>query len=137
MMTYPNVYVAQVSLGANMAQTLNAFIEAEKHDGPSLIIAYSTCILQGIKKGMEYSMEQQRRAVECGYFPIFRYNAKEKKFILDYKEPNFDLYYDFLNSENRFAMLKEINKENADLLLEQSKKEAIERFNYYKSLDKS
>ena len=137
MMTYPNVYVAQVSLGANMAQTLNAFIEAEKHDGPSLIIAYSTCILQGIKKGMEYSIEQQRRAVECGYFPIFRYNAKEKKFILDYKEPNFDLYYDFLNSENRFAMLKEINKENADLLLEQSKKEAIERFNYYKSLDKS
>ena len=108
-----------------MAQTLNAFIEAEKHDGPSLIIAYSTCILQGIKKVWNIVLNNKGETVECGYFPIFRYNAKEKKFILDYKEPNFDLYYDFLNSENRFAMLKEINKENADLLLEQSKKRLL------------
>ncbi len=134
MMTYPNVYVAQISLGANMAQTLNAFMEAEKHDGPSLIIAYSTCILQGIKKGMEYSIEQQKRAVECGYFPIFRYKAKDKKFSLDYKEPNFDLYDNFLNSENRFAMLKKINIDNAEKLLKQAKEDAIERFNYYKSI---
>ena len=135
MMTYPNVYVAQISLGANMAQTLNAFIEAEKHDGPSIIIAYSTCILQGINKGMDYSIEQQKRAVECGYFPIFRYNARENIYSLDYKEPNFDLYDDFLNSENRFAMLKKISEEKAMELMKQSKEEAIKRFEYYRSLE--
>ncbi len=133
-MTYPNVYVAQVSMGANMHQTLKAFEEAANHEGPSIIIAYSTCILQGIKKGMEFSQEQQKRAVKCGYFPIFRYNAKENKFTLDFKEPDFSLYEEFLNSENRFAMLQYLNEENADRLFKESKEEAEKRFNYYKNL---
>ncbi len=134
-MTYPNVYVAHISMGANMNQTLKAFIEAEQHDGPSIIIAYSTCILQGIKAGMENSQEQQKRAVECGYFPIFRFSPKDEKFYLDYKEPNFDLFNDFLNSENRFSMLKIVNNENATKIMEATKEDAIKRFNYYKSLE--
>ncbi|MDD3048703.1 MAG: pyruvate:ferredoxin (flavodoxin) oxidoreductase [Bacilli bacterium] len=133
-MTYPNVYVAQICLGANMPQTINALMEAEKFDGPSIIIAYAPCISHGIKGGMGNAVEQQKKVVECGYFPIFRYNAKENTFKLDFKNPNFDLYMDFLNSENRFAILKTVNKDNADSLLEANKQDAIKRFNYYKSL---
>jgi pyruvate-ferredoxin/flavodoxin oxidoreductase len=135
MMTYPNAYVAQVSMGANMQQTLNAFIEAEKHDGPSIIIAYSTCINHGIKRGMEESLEQQKRATQCGYFPIFGYNPIDKKFSLDFKEPNFDLYFDFLSSENRFALANVVNEEYAKKLWNEAKEDAIRRFEYYKSLD--
>lgn len=135
-MCYPNVYVASVCMGANMAQTLNAFMEAEKHDGPSIIIAYSTCILQGIKGGMGTTIDEERKAVECGYVPIFRYNPLGDKFSLDYKTPNFDLYESFLDGEKRFAMLKATNKEKADVLLGELKNDAIKRFNYYKSLIK-
>jgi len=134
-MTYPNVYVAQISMGANMQQTLKAFMEAEAHDGPSIIIAYSTCIAHGIKDGMENTMEHEKLAVHSGFFTIFRYNAKNNTFSLDYKEPDFDTFYDFLMSENRFAMLKTINKEHGDELLEGVKQDAIRRFNYYKTLD--
>lgn len=133
-MCYPNTYVAQISMGANMQQTINALIEAEKHDGPSIIIAYSTCISHGIKGGMEKSTEQQKQAVQTGYFPIFRYNPTDKKFTLDTKEPNFDSFNTFLESQNRFAMLKTINEEKANILFEELKNEAIERYKYYKGL---
>ncbi len=135
-MCYPNVYVASVCLGANMAATVNAFIEAEKHQGPSIIIAYSTCILQGIKGGMGMTVEEEKKAVECGFVPIFRYNPIGDKFSLDYKTPNFDLFESFLEGENRFAMLKVINKDKADTLLQGLKLDAIKRFDYYKSLAK-
>ena len=135
-MCYPNAYVAQIALGANMQQTLNALLEAENHDGPSIIIAYSPCISHGIKGGMGNSIEQEKQAVKSGYFPIFRYNPKESKFILDYKEPDFNLFSDFLNSQTRFSMLTKINKDNGEELLSELKEEAIKRFNYYKNLEK-
>jgi pyruvate-ferredoxin/flavodoxin oxidoreductase len=136
-MSYPNVYVASVCMGANMAQTLNAFVEAERHDGPSIIIAYSTCINQGIKAGMGSTMDEEKKAVKCGYVPIFRYNPNGEKFSLDFKNPDFNLYKDFLEGENRYAMLRTINPDNADKLLEELKKDAIKRFEYYKSLDEA
>lgn len=136
MMNYPNVYVAQISLGANMQQTIKAFKEAAKHNGPSLIIAYAPCINHGIKKGMGKSIEEERLAVQCGYFPIFRYDGKTKEFNLDFKDPNFELYENFLDGENRYSMMKAVNEKLANKLLEEQKNEAIERFNYYKKITK-
>ena len=134
MMTYDNVYVAQVSLGANMNQTIKAFKEAAKHNGPSLIIAYAPCINHGIKKGMSKSIEEERLAVECGYFPIFRYNSNEKEFTLDYQNPDFDKYEEFLDGENRYTMIKSVSEKLAKELLDKNKQNAIKRFNYYKNL---
>lgn len=135
-MSYPNVYVASVCMGANMQQTINAMMEAEKHDGPSIIIAYSPCIAQGIKGGMGDMINEEKKAVQCGYVPIFRYNPESDKFILDYKNPDFELYKDFLEGENRFAMLKSINESKADDLLNKLKDDSMKRFAYYKSLIK-
>jgi pyruvate-ferredoxin/flavodoxin oxidoreductase len=135
-LSYPNAYVASICMGANMQQTINAFIEAEKHDGPSIIIAYSTCILHGIKTGMGDTMVEEKRAVNCGYVSIFRYNPNNDKFTLDFKNPNFDLYENFLNNENRYAMLKAVDEEKAQDIINKAKEDAIRRFNYYKSLQK-
>jgi pyruvate-ferredoxin/flavodoxin oxidoreductase len=135
-MSYPNVYVASICMGANMAQAINAFVEAERHNGPSIIIAYSPCINHGIKGGMGSMIDEEKKAVKCGYFPIFRYEPIKDKFILDFKEPNFDLYESFLEGENRFAMLKAVNEDKAEYLLTELKNDAIKRFNYYKSLTK-
>ncbi|MBR2708505.1 MAG: pyruvate:ferredoxin (flavodoxin) oxidoreductase [Bacilli bacterium] len=130
-MSYPNTYVAQINLGANMNQAIKAITEANNHSGPSIIIAYCPCISHGIKRGMCASVEIEKLATKCGYYPIFRYNDK---FTLDYKNPDFDLYEEFLNSQNRFTMLKTVNKEKANELLKENKENAIKRFNYYKSL---
>ena len=134
MMTYPNVYVAQVSLGANMNQTIKAFKEAAKHNGPSLIIAYAPCINHGIKKGMSKSIEEERLAVSCGYFPIFRYDSTKKEFNLDFSDPNFDLYDQFLEGENRYTMIKSVSEKLAKELLEKNKESAKQRFEYYKNI---
>ena len=133
MMTYPNVYVAQIALGANMNQAIKAFKEAAKHNGPSLIIAYAPCINHGIKKGMSKSIEEERLAVACGYYPIFRYDASKKEFNLDFKDPNFDLYEEFLSGENRYAMIKTVSEKLARELLEENKQNAKARFEYYKN----
>ena len=130
--SYPNVYVAQINLGANMMQTIKAFEEAEKHNGPSIIIAYTPCIAHGIKGGMSESVNMEALATKCGYFPIFRYDGKT--FTLDSKEPNFDLYEEFLENQTRYSMLKAVNKEKAEELLKQNKENAIKRFEYYKNL---
>jgi len=135
-MSYPNVYVASICMGANMQQTVTALVEAEKHDGPSIVIAYSTCIAHGIIGGMGNTIEEEKKAVKCGYVPIFRFNPSEEKFTLDYKEPDFDLYESFLKGENRFAMLERINKEKADSLIHDLKEDSKKRFTYYKSLVK-
>ena len=135
-LSIPNVYVAQVSLGANMIQFIKALKEAEAHIGPSIIIAYSTCISHGIKGGMQNSLEMQRKAVQCGYYPIFRYNPLNDKFILDSKNVDFDLYDEFLNSQTRYSALKKIC-DDADSLLKSNKEEAIKRYKYYKSLESS
>ncbi|MFA5408990.1 MAG: pyruvate:ferredoxin (flavodoxin) oxidoreductase [Bacilli bacterium] len=133
-MSYPNVYVASICMGANMQQTISALNEAEHHNGPSIIIAYAPCISQGIKSGMESMIEEEAKAVKCGYTSIFRYNPATNIFNLDFKEPNFDLYESFLAGENRFAMLKAVNGDKADTLIQSLKNDAMKRFNYYRSL---
>jgi len=133
-MSYPNVYVATVSLGANMQHLIKVLNEAESYEGPSVIIAYSPCIAHGISGGLENSIKEEKLATECGYFPIFRYHPLEQRFYLDSKEPNFDLYDEFLNNETRYAMLKLVNPDKAKELLEANKEEAIRRYNYYKKL---
>ena len=134
-MCYSNVYVAQVSL-ANMNSLIKAFVEADKHDGPAIIIAYATCINHGIKSGMESSIQEQKLAVSSGYFPLFRYNAKTEEFNLDSKEPNFDLIDKFIDNETRFQALKIVNENKANELFEKLKVDAKERYEYYKELQK-
>ena len=133
-MCYPNAYVATVNLGANQAQVIKAMKEAEEHQGPSIIIAYCSCIAHGIQGGMENSLKAEAMATKCGYFPIFRYVPEEEKFYLDSKNVNFDLYEEFLETQNRYRMLKVVNKEHANELLESNKQEAIKRYQYYQSL---
>ncbi|HOZ54076.1 MAG TPA: pyruvate:ferredoxin (flavodoxin) oxidoreductase [Bacilli bacterium] len=132
--SYDNVYVASISLGANMMQALTALKEAEEHQGPSIVIAYSPCINHGIKGGMSSSINEEKLVVESGYFNLFRYKPSEDKLYLDYKNPNFDLYDKLLNNESRYNLLKTTNEEFAKELLEKNKKIAIDRFNYYKEL---
>jgi pyruvate-ferredoxin/flavodoxin oxidoreductase len=136
LMAYPNVYVAQVNLGANPHQMLKAFNEAAEHNGPSIVIAYSPCIAHGISGGLENSNEHEKLATKSGFFPIFRYNPSEEKFHLDSKEIDFNLYEEFLNSQTRFKMLQVVNKEKANYLLDANKQSAMKRFEYYQSLDK-
>lgn len=136
-MAYPHVYVAQISMGANGMQTIKALKEAAEYNGPSIVIAYSSCISHGIKGGMEQSMENEKLATNCGYFPIFRYHPVTKKFTLDSKNVNFDQYSEFLNHQTRYAMLKEINPEKANFLLEENKKNAMGGYQYYQKLEQS
>jgi pyruvate-ferredoxin/flavodoxin oxidoreductase len=133
-LAYPNVYVATISLGANYNQTLKAITEAYNHKGPSIIIAYTPCIAHGIKGGMNNSLSEEKLATECGYFPIFRYKPDEGKLYLDSKNVNFDLYESFLENETRYSMLKAVNKETAEELLQANKENAIKRFDFYKEL---
>jgi len=132
-MCYPNVYVAQISL-ANMNAVIKAFNEADKHDGPAIIIAYATCINHGIKAGMESGIEEQKLAVSSGYYPIFRYNGITKTFTLDMKDANFDLLDKFIDNETRFQALKIVNEEKASKLFDKLKEDVKERYEYYKSL---
>ena len=133
-MSYPDIYVAQVSLGANMMQTIKAFNEAIKHEGPSIIIAYCPCISHGIKDGMGCSVEEEALATKCGYFPIFRYDGTKDEFNLDSPNPDFSLYDEFLSNQTRYSMLKTVNPENAEKMLKINKEAAIKRFEFYKSL---
>lgn len=136
-MSYGYVYVAQIAMGANKDQTLNAIREAEAYHGPSLIIAYAPCINQGlkIKGGMGNAQLEEKRAVDCGYWNLFRFNpAAEKKFTLDSKEPKGD-YQDFLANEVRYLSLKLKNKERAEELFAQSEANAKARYAYLKKLE--
>ena len=119
--TYGYVYVAQVAMGADQAQTLKAIREAEAYDGPSLIIAYAPCIIHGLKKGMGKSQAEEKEAVACGYWHLWRFNpALEEEgknpFSLDSKEPNWEGFQDYLKGEVRFAsVMKQYPTEAADL----------------------
>ena len=131
-MAYGHVYVAQVAMGANPMQTIKAFKEAEAYDGPSLIIAYSPCMEHGIKGGLGNHQEQQKHAVECGYFNLLRYDPRleaqgKNPLQLDSKEPDFTKFKDFLLSENRFAQLSKINPDHADELMDKCEKDAKRR----------
>ena len=123
------------SLGANPQQLIKAFKEANEYNGPAIIIAYTPCISHGIKGGMENSVEMEKLATLCGFFPTFRYHP-ETGFVLDSKQVDFDKYEEFLNSQTRFNMLKVINPEKANSLLEANKDYAIKTFNYYEDLAK-
>ncbi len=128
----PNCYVASISLGASPMQTVKAFKEAETHNGPAIIIAYSPCIEHGIKSGMLNSLDEQKLAVDSGYTLLMRYNPTEEKLYLDSKEPNFEKYLDFLKNESRFNALFIKNEELATKLFEEQKEAAIKRYNSYK-----
>ncbi len=136
-MSYGYVYVAQVSMGADKNQTVKAIAEAEAYDGPSLIIAYSTCISHGIKAGMSYSQEEQKRAVECGYWTLYRYNpdlrGTKNPFSLDSKAPN-GSFKDYLLGEVRYASLAKVFPEVAEELFAKTEADAMERYNTYKKL---
>ena len=131
-MSYGYVYVASVALGADRNQTLKAFQEAEAYNGPSIIFAYAPCIAHGID--MSKTQTEQKRAVEAGYFPLYRYNpANETPFTWDAKEPQGN-YQDFIRSEGRYKSLMKTNPEAAETLYTQAEKDAAKRMEVYKSV---
>ena len=133
---YGNVYVAQIAMGADMNQAIKAITEAEAYDGPSLIIAYATCINQGIKGGLANPMKQMKEAVKCGYWHLWRYNPELKAegknpFILDSKAPDSEAFRDFINTETRYTSLAKLVPAEAEALFEQAKQDSIARYNTY------
>ena len=137
--TYGYVYVAQVAMGASPVQYMNVIKEAEAYDGPSLIIAYAPCINHGLKAGMGLSQKEEKLAVDCGYWHLYRYNPMleeegKNPFTLDSKEPDWTKFQDFLKGEVRFASLYKLFPENAAELLEKTEEFAKLRFESYKRL---
>ncbi len=133
-MSYKNAYVAQISLGANMMQVIKTLKEANDYPGPSIVIAYCPCISHGIKGGMSNSVSMEKLAVDCGYFPTFRRHPING-FTLDSKKVDFEKFEEFLNLQTRYSMLNKVN-DNFKELLEQTKMDAMERYEYYSSLQK-
>ena len=134
--TYGYVYVAQVAMGADQNQYFKAIKEAEAYPGPSLVIAYAPCINHGLRSGMGASQLEEKRAVECGYWHLYRYNPlleEEGKnpFILDSKEPNWDKFQEFLDGEVRYTSLRKGFPEIADELYQSAKENAQWRYNSY------
>ena len=137
-MTYGYVYVAQISMGADKNQTLKAIAEAEAYPGPSLVIAYSPCINHGLKAGMGCSQLEAKKAVESGYWAMYRYNPQlvgtdKKAFVLDSKEPTAN-FKEFLMGEVRYASLAKQFPEQADALFAKTEKDAKDRLAGYKKL---
>jgi pyruvate-ferredoxin/flavodoxin oxidoreductase len=137
-MSYGYVYVAQIAMGADKNQTLKAILEAEAYPGPSLIIGYAPCEMHGVKGGMANCQNEMKRAVEAGYWQMFRYNPLLKAegknpFILDSKEPTAD-YIDFISSETRYSRLVQAFPERAKELFEKAKEQAAAKYESYKEL---
>ena len=138
-MSYGYVYVAKVCMGANPEQLIKAITEAEAYKGPSLIIAYAPCINHGVKAGMGKAQAEAKKAVEAGYWPLYRYNpdlAAEGKnpFTLDSKPATLD-YKEFILGENRYASLKQQFPGVADELFNRAEAEAKDKYDYYKKLN--
>ena len=136
--TYGYVYVAQVSMGANMNQTLKAIREAESYDGPSLVIAYAPCVNHGITSGMGTSVKQEKKAVDTGYWHLYRFDPRltdegKNPFVLDSKEPK-EPFRDFLESEVRYTSLKRSFPEVAEELFQEAEKSAKARYESYKRM---
>lgn len=136
-MTYGYVYVAQVAMGADQAQCVRAFKEAEAYPGPSLIIAYAPCINHGIN--MSRSQNEMERAVNSGYWHLYRFNPELKKegknpFSLDSKAPNFDSFRDFIMSEVRYNSLAKLFPAQAEQLFNKTQEDAQDRYEFYKKL---
>ena len=139
-MSYGYVYVAQVAMGADPAQTLKAIREAEAYDGPSIVICYCPCIEHGMKASMGLSQIEEKKAVECGYWHLYRYDPRRKEegknpFQLDSKAPTGD-FQQFLMGENRYASLKLSFPEKADALYHKAANDAKERYEGYVKLAK-
>ncbi|WP_303408755.1 thiamine pyrophosphate-dependent enzyme, partial [uncultured Duncaniella sp.] len=139
--TYGYVYCAQIAMGADNAQTLKAIREAEAYDGPSIIIAYAPCINHGIRKGMGHAQEEQKAAVECGYWHLWRYNPAledegKNPFTLDSKAPDWDKFDDFLKGEVRYASVQKQYPAEAAELFAAAKANAQWRYNNYLRLSK-
>ncbi len=132
-MSYGYVYVASVALGADRAQTLKAFQEAEAYDGPSIIFAYAPCIAHGID--MSKTQTEQKRAVEAGYFPLYRYNPEnpEAPFTWDAKDPKGN-FQEFIKSEGRYKSLMKTNPSEAEALYEKAEKDAATRMSVFKAV---
>ena len=136
--SYGYVYVAQVAMGADKNQFLKAIKEAESYHGPSLIICYAPCINHGLKKGMGKTQENEKLAVECGYWQLYRFNPElkakgENPFVLDSKDPT-GSFRDFIMDQVRYASLALKNKERAAKLDAENEKAAKERFEYLNKL---
>jgi pyruvate-ferredoxin/flavodoxin oxidoreductase len=134
--TYGYVYVAQVAIGANQSQYLKVIKEAEAYNGPSLIIAYAPCINHGLKLGMGKTQEEGKRAVECGYWHLWRYNPElaeqgQNPFTLDSKEPDWSKFQEFINGEVRYSSLKKAFPQEADELFASAEENAKWRYNSY------
>ena len=139
-MSYKNAYVGRVAMGANDAQTLKVFQEAEAHNGPSLIIAYAPCINHGIKIGMSKAQTEEKRAVEAGYWHLFRFDPRtaaegKNPFTLDSKAPTAS-YKDFIMGEVRYNALARQNPERAETLFTKSEKNAMDKYNHLLKLAK-
>ncbi|MFA6834036.1 MAG: pyruvate:ferredoxin (flavodoxin) oxidoreductase [Bacteroidaceae bacterium] len=137
--TYGYVYVAQIAMGANHSQTLRAIREAEAYDGPSLIIAYSPCISHGIRGGMGLSQQEEKKAVECGYWHLWRYNPQleaegKNPFVLDSKEPEWDKFHDFLMGERRYSSVRTLYPNEAEELFQAAQDNAKWRYKNYSRL---
>lgn len=132
-MSYGYVYVASVALGADRGQTLKAFQEAEAYDGPSIIFAYAPCIAHGID--MSKTQTEQKRAVEAGYFPLYRYNPEnpEAPFTWDAKDPK-GSFQEFIKSEGRYKSLMKTNPSEAEALYEKAEKDAATRMSVFKAV---
>jgi pyruvate-ferredoxin/flavodoxin oxidoreductase len=135
MMTYGNVYVAQVGIHADNSQLVKAFREAEAHHGPSIVIAYSPCINHGIREGMGRSMATIKKAVQSGYWHLYRYNPDLKEegknpFTLDSKEPT-ESFRDFILGQVRYSSLAKVFPEESEELYLQAEKNAKERYENY------
>ena len=138
-MSYGYVYVAQVAMGANQAQYMKALKEAEAYHGPSLIIAYAPCINHGLKASMGKSQQEEKKAVECGYWQLYRYNPDleaegKNPFQLDSKEPDYTKFRDFLMGEVRFNSLMKAAPADAERLFEETENDARWKLNGYKRL---
>ena len=134
--TYGYVYVAQIAMGADQAQTLKAIKEAEAYPGPSLVIAYAPCINHGLKAGMGKSQAEEAKAVECGYWHLWRYNPMleaegKNPFSLDSKEPKWDLFQDYLKGEVRFASVAKQYPQEAEQLFAAAQENAQWRYKSY------
>jgi pyruvate-ferredoxin/flavodoxin oxidoreductase len=138
-MTYGYVYVAQVAMGANNSQLFRAMKEAEAYPGPSMVIAYSPCINHGMKAGMGKTQDEMDRAVQAGYWHLYRYNPLNEKegknpFTLDSKEPDWAKFQEFLDGEVRYTSLKKMFPEEADILFKEAEANAKWRYTNYKRL---
>jgi pyruvate-ferredoxin/flavodoxin oxidoreductase len=137
--SYGYVYVAQVAMGASQAQYFKAIKEAEAYDGPSIVICYAPCINHGIKTGMTRTQTEEKMAVACGYWHLWRYNpalenTDQNPFVLDSKEPDWTMFQDFLMNEVRYASLSKTFPEEAKELFKATQENALWRYNQYKRL---